>query len=676
MNRMTVGPRQRGRLGWLLVITAALLLALLWDWDWFRPLVERQASAALGRAVTLQRFDVELGRYPRLTADGLAVANPPDWPSDGHLLRVEHIAVRVDPWAWFNRRWRVVEIEIRRPDVELVSGADGRSNYRLPVFTPDPSRAVNGPPDEPLTVDIGRLRVSDGHLRFVDPALKSDFDLRFRTRPQPASDEDRFEAEAEGRYADAPISARFVGGSVLGLRDAQRPYPVDLRLRNGRTQARLNGSLLDPLRFGGADLRLDFNGDNLADLYPLTGVPLPPSPPYQLTGRLDYADGRFRFREIAGRYGQSDIAGEASVAPARGGRRQVRIDAHSDRVVWSDLAGLIGGTPGQADAPDDTAAQRRERSAQAGSGKLLPDKPIALPRIRAADLDVHYRVDRIESQITPVDRLEGHLQIEDGLIRVRSLKLGVGKGSVVANVELDGRRDPIRTTADIDFRQLDFSRIVDKLSAFRGSGTVGGSARIDTVGNSMAAMLGAGNGELKLFMAGGDISALLVNLAGLDLGNSLISALGLPRRADLRCLVADFDLTQGRLDTRTLLADTTEANVIGSGSVNFASERIDYRIRTQPKRLNVGRLGAPIEISGDLRNPRVRPDAGALALRGGAAVVLGTLLTPLAALIPTIQLGLGQDNDCVSLLRDLQKPDPAPASSPDPAPPKPVVDRQ
>jgi len=39
----------------------------------------------------------------------------------------------------------VVEIEIQRPDVDLVSGADGRSNYRLPVFAPDPSRAVNGP---------------------------------------------------------------------------------------------------------------------------------------------------------------------------------------------------------------------------------------------------------------------------------------------------------------------------------------------------------------------------------------------------------------------------------------------------------------------------------------------------------------------------------------------------
>lgn len=33
---------------------------------------------------------------------------------------------------------------------------------------------------------------------------------------------------------------------------------------------------------------------------------------------------------------------------------------------------------------------------------------------------------------------------------------------------------------------------------------------------------------------------------------------------------------------------------------------------------------------------------------------MGVLATPLAALIPTIQLGLGEDNDCKSLLDDLK----------------------
>src|SRR3546814_2351074 len=112
--------------------------------------------------------------------------------------------------------------------------------------------------------------------------------------------------------------------------------------------------------------------------------------------------------------------------------------------------------------------------------------------------------------------------MEDGFISVKPLKLGVGNGSVVADIALDGRKSPIHTIADLDFRELDFSKVVDKLTIFRGTGTIGGKATLDMHGNSVAAMLGDGDGSLKLFMSGGDISAPLVNLAGLDLGNSLI----------------------------------------------------------------------------------------------------------------------------------------------------------
>ena len=44
------------------------------------------------------------------------------------------------------------------------------------------------------------------------------------------------------------------------------------------------------------------------------------------------------------------------------------------------------------------------------------------------------------------------------------------------------------------------------------------------------------------------------------------------------------------------------------------------------------------------------PKPGPLVARVGAAAVLGVLLTPLGALIPTIQLGLGKDTDCGRLV--------------------------
>src|SRR3546814_7004576 len=132
-------------------------------------------------------------------------------------------------------------------------------------------------------------------------------------------------------------------------------------------------------------------------------------------------------------------------------------------------------------------------------------------------------------------------------------------------------------------------------------------------------MLGDGDGSLKLFMVGGDISALLVNLAGLDRGNALSSALGLPRRAEMRCMIVDMGLHDGQVKTNTLLFDTSAANLLGSGSIDLNKETVDYQIRTQPKQPNIGSLAAPININGPLRSPRILPDPGALAVRGGVA---------------------------------------------------------
>ncbi|NGY06231.1 AsmA family protein [Solimonas terrae] len=642
------------------LVSALVLLIALWDWNWFRPLIAREVSSVLGRPVTLAHFDVKLRWHPWIIVDGIAVANPPDFPNDSHLASVERLAIHLDPWAWFKGRLSLLDVEIDRPVAELGPGPSGKPNY---VFDALQSKGNEQPGGRPPAIDIGSLTIRDGDVHIVEPTLKSDFRLKIRTEARERGGEPALRVDISGRYADAPINGRFVGGSVLSLRDPATPYPVDLRVENGDTQVTLNGTLVNPLAFAGARLTLDFRGNSLADLYPLTGVPLPPSPPYRIAGDLDYdrASGAIRFRRIDGHYGQSDIAGNVSVIPASGTRRRkISILAHSRRVVWSDLSGFVGATPGAADAPNDSAEQKASRATQARRGKLLPDTPIALPRIRAADLDVHYDVAKIESNKMPIDTLDAHLAIDDGLISVKPLKLGVGKGSVVADVALDGRRSPVHATADLDFRQLDFSKIVDKLTIFRGTGTIGGRATLDTHGNSLAAMLGAGDGSLKLFMSGGDISALLVNLAGLDLGNSLISALGLPRRAKLRCMVVDLGLDDGQITTNTALFDTSEANLLGTGSIDLTHETIDYRIRTQPKRMNIGSLAAPIGITGPLRSPRIRPEAGALALRGGVATALGVLLTPLAALIPTIQLGLGEDNDCVAMIKDLRQAPPAP----------------
>lgn len=639
-------PHTRTQSRWLLlallVLTVATL-ALLWDWNWFRPLVERQASAALGRGVTLQRFDVQLARQPLIVAEGIVIANPDGFPAGSHTGSIGKLAVRIDPWRLRGRELALQEVLVDRPEFDLRPDDKGRPNWE------QPTRQDEGGPG--LDLWIGRLELRNGNVHVLEPRLKADFELAFRTEPAPDG-EPRLHVDAKGAYAGAPISARFIGGSLLGLRQPERPYPVDLRATNGATEITLKGTLLQPLKLGGAKLDLRLKGDSLEALYPLTGVPLPPTAAYQLQGKLDYEQGRVRFREFSGTVGESDLSGELAVDLNRK-RRLVTANLLSQKVVLADLGGFVGATPGKAGAPSETETQKQQRAKADQREHVLPDSPINLPKLRAADLDIHYRGAHIESEM-PLDEVSAHLIVKEGLLSLKPLSFKIGKGRIAGNIELDGRSEVVHLVSDIDFRRIDLRRLMRDNTRLDGVGLIGGTARLDSYGNSTAQVLGSGDGELKVYMSRGELSALLVNLAGLEFGKALLSAIGLPSQTQVRCMVGDFELKEGLLGTRMMLVDTGEANVIGDGSINLRDETLDYRIHTKPKRFGVGSMRAPIEIGGTFKDPKIRPDWERLAARGGVALALGVFLTPLAALLPTVELGLGEDNDCKALVEEIK----------------------
>ena len=83
------------RLAWIGVpILLIVLLAVFWNWDWFIPIVQSRASAAIGRQVTISHLHVRLGRAVQVTADGVVVANPPGLaerrPAVGVCSRIDH----------------------------------------------------------------------------------------------------------------------------------------------------------------------------------------------------------------------------------------------------------------------------------------------------------------------------------------------------------------------------------------------------------------------------------------------------------------------------------------------------------------------------------------------------------------------------------------------------------
>ncbi|WP_246522452.1 AsmA family protein [Neoroseomonas terrae] len=596
-------------------------------------------SSLFGRPVTIGAISVSPSfGLTQVTFTDVVVANPEGWPADPPFARIARVAVEIDVGE--TRRTRALilpRVTIETPVIAAQARAEGDNNYTfaLPAAAGEPPSGET-PPAAP--VRVGALRVQGGQAHVLVNQLRADVRITFETRENEQG-VPVLAAEAEGTYAEQPLSAQLNGGALLALGEATVPWPIEVTLENGPTHGRLAGTVLDVVNLAGADLTLELAGPNMALLTPLTGVPIPRTPRYRVQGKLSYAESRFRFTEIAGRVGNSDLGGAITVDP-RGTRPDVTAELQSRRVDLADLTGFIGGRPGRGTPT---------REGQQGS-RVLPDQPVSIPKLEAANVHLTYRARQVVGGSAPVDNLRADLTLIDGVITLRPVAFGIGRGEVAGNLILTPvENEALRLQGDIEFRRVDIARLM-RFVGSEGGGTLTGRARIEATGRSTAEMLGRGNGSLVLATGGGNLSAFLVDLSGLRLGNAVFSALGLPSRTRIECFVGDFALQRGVLRPRLFLLETDDALLSAEGSIRLDRERLDLRVRSQAKRLTVAALPTDLLVTGTLRDPSVQPEIVELGIRGGIAAALGFTAAPLA-ILPTIELGIGDDTRCNDTLQ-------------------------
>jgi uncharacterized protein involved in outer membrane biogenesis len=641
-------------------VLAIVLLILFWSWDWFIPIVETQASAQLGRRVTLTHLHVRLGRTTRVVADDVVVNNPTGFPSDiPPLARIGHLGIDIDVMAYIRQRIiSIPRIDLDQPKLEVRALADGSDNYTLRLKTSAPPKPGSPPSPSPK---LGDLTIEDGHLHAAVPKLKADFTASIATHAAEGvvaanGQSSEITAKATGTYAGHPITASLIAGAILTVTDKTKPFPLDLHIANGDTHVALTGTIQDPLAFAGTNLALALSGSNMDALYPLTGIPIPSTPAYRISGKLNYvsATRRIHFDDFRGTVGNSDIEGTITEEP-EGQKPDVTLDLASRTVDLADLGGFIGTTPGRTTTKGTTLAQKRAVArSEADSDSLLPTTPISLPKLDAANIHLHYDGHHIEGRFIPLDSLIVTLDIVNGAIDVHPIIFTIGKGRVQGDIALTPQTDKtIRMKADIHFDRVDVSRLMAATHAFNGAGAIGGRAEIASTGNSVATFLGNGNGGLAVYMAGGNLSALLIDLSGLELGKAILSALGVPTRTNVDCMIGDFALRQGVVTTQALLVDTGEAIIGGQGDIDLKTQTIDFQMATHSKNFSIGNLPTPIKISGTLKHPSLGVGVAQLAARGGLAVALGFLAAPLA-ILPTIELGVGDPHKCGELVAQVK----------------------
>lgn len=623
----------------ILLVALAVLVAL-WDWNWFKGPIERQVEARTGRSFEIGGdLDVDLGRVTRISAERVRLGNA-GWSKEPTMASTDRIEFGVRVWPLLQRKLIVPNIHLARPDVRLEKAAKQGGNWRF-ASTGDDGEST-------WKVQFRRLWVDDGHLVFLDPATKTDIDVAVDSLAQgDGQTAPPIAVEGNGHWKGNRFTLRGTAESPLDLQDPDSPYRIDAHAQAGATRAHARGTLLDPLRLADFNLALALSGKDLDDLYPLLGIALPPSPPYQLDGRLTREiEGKlttWHYDDFSGKVGDSDLAGDASVATG-GARPYLRANLVSRKLDFDDLAGFVGGAPDTGESTNPELAELAAR--RAASSRLLPDTPYDLAKLRAMDADVRWKAHRIQAPKLPLDDMDVHLLLEGGLLELQPLNFGVAGGEVRSDIRMDARESPIRTRADIAARGLDLGPMLPDVElAQEAIGKLGGDIVLAGNGNSVAAMLGSSDGTAVVGMGKGQVSNLVMELAGLDIAESLKFLVQGDRKIPIRCAFGDFSVADGVMSTNALAFDTTDTIIVGEGTISLRDETLDLVLRPRPKDRSLLSLRSPLIVEGTFKDPGFHPDYGRVGLRSAIALVLGNIAPP-AALLATLELGPGEDIAC------------------------------
>ena len=641
-------PRRRlGRIGvgvLLLALSAVALFLSGEDWNWARGPIGHFASARLHRSVAISgKLRVHLWSLnPTATIEQLTLGNP-SWASVGQTAQVDRMVVQVRLLALMRGRLILSRLDLIRPVFDLHRDISGRSTWNF--SNPEGKAAPFKMPA------ISRFVIESGRMKLIDDQRKLSIEATLEATESRGKSAPGFQLSGAGALNGKGFGLKIRGGPLLSV-DPERPYPFSADIQSGATRVLAQGLVLKPFNLGGLSVDLTADGPDLEQLYDLTGVSFPNTPPYRLMAHLRRDGHVYRLDQLHGRVGDSDLAGAITV-DGRGARPLLTADLITQKLDFDDLAALFGGAPstrpGETVSPEERAIARALKA----DVRLLPDATLKVDRIRALDADIQYQAITVHDAVLPLTSARVHVRLDHGLLTADALRFGLPKGDISGRVRLDARGAVPITNVDLSVSNARLEQIIPIRA---GNQPLRGSlrARIKLRGQGTSVHRAAANadGEVLVVVPNGEIRSAFAELLGIDLTRGLgLLLAGDEGVTPIRCAMVDFKASKGLLRADHLVFDTGPVLVDGHGTLDLAREWVDLQLQGHPKSLRLVRLKAPITIKGKILGPpKVSINTGSVLRQAGLAAVLSTAITPLGGLLPFLDAGFAKDAPCGALV--------------------------
>ncbi|GJL91573.1 AsmA family protein [Hyphococcus sp.] len=581
----------------------------------FKPQIEAQASAALGRDVTIgDKLSFRIFPRTAFQVDNLEVANAEGFDGD-YLVRVEAADIGVKLIPLLSKSVEIDRFVLTRPDIRLARAKNGAVNWNLARTNDDAEASAETSSSGSLReLKLGDVRIVEGAAQFADAAAgkiyaASNIDLKvvLKSLAEP------LEAKGTMVFQDAPASVDLVLTSLAEMM-ANEPsnLKLDLTIGDSSMGADLSIATKEGLRYSGP---ASLSAPDLPAFAALAGTPLADAPGFDnlsVKGNIDGGDTSMRLEN-------ADITFDEITAQGAITLNWAGVRPKASGVLSTDKLDLRPYMPPPAQSTEGFPAWSDAKMDFASLGNVDADFDISTNSIFINDLE--FGESRIKLTIDA-----GRMTAE---IPELSMYGGQGSGRMVVNAR--GATPSFAGNFDVGaVKAQPLSADLLKHDNLLGVGSF--KLNFNATGASQSAIMSSivGSGGFDLAdgaLKGVNIAALVRAVGEFQEGfnpaalqRAVAQARGPTEQTDFSEFLSDFSITNGLVNAPTITLNGPYLAMTGNGTINLAAQTIDLRLLPKGTSKMNGEGGksitVPVRVGGTFSKPTIAIDAETLARTG------------------------------------------------------------
>lgn len=460
---------------------------------------------------------------------------------------------------------------------------------------------------------------------------------------------------AEGKVGDLPFELLGAMGSFDAFRDSKAAYPARVKAKIADHSVEVRGSM--NFRDDVSHFDVDASGPGLTKLKQALKLNIGDIPAYTLSFAVDKKPKIIRFEKVDLVLGNTKVLGNGGL-DFSGDRMLVQADLKSEDLYAEDFKGLFQSSKDK--------KLRDPNEPPRPAGQYFSDKPIETDFMKKMDADIQITVNKFhgEKAGTAIDAILGRVRLNAGRLVMDPLNFSVAEGTIGGDLVFDAREKDIKAKITLGARKINLSSLLG-----RGAkevpvlnlkpddiarGILTGHLDISMHGRTPMQLAQTVKGPVQLAVEDGKLSATLVEVAGLDISETIGDWILKHPLKELRCGLFSLEANEGVYRTKSFVIATSDSNLLGKGQLNLPGNKVDFTLNVVPKDFSIGSLRTPIKVEGELNKIGVSLEPTPLVAKALAALALGAV-NPALALLPLVEPGLGKEGGCSKYKAELRQ---------------------